>query len=183
MTNEPSMFDKHGIPIDGGNHICAMYFGVRERDDVLGSIACDQLEIKTSTEHILSHDEFDPQEIIEFWDDRVSTALTNGYPFVRLTAEANWWMPQLPGIDDPFRYESELNRFTTKHPQAVLCMYDLSQYTESIVIDLLKTHPSVLLSGMRIENPYYLTPDEFLADRSRGPAASDSVAGRRHSAG
>jgi hypothetical protein len=102
------MFDKHGIPIDGGNHICAMYFGVRERDDVLGSIACDQLEIKTSTEHILSHDEFDPQEIIEFRDE-----------------------------------------------------------------DLLKTHPLVKLSGMRIENPYYLTPREFLADRSRGPAASD----------
>jgi hypothetical protein len=103
----------------------------------------------------------------------VSTALTNGYPFVRLTAEASWWLPQLPGMDELFRYESELNRFTTRHPQAILCMYDLSQYTESIAIDLLKTHPLVLLSGMRIENPYYLTPDEFLADRSRDPASSD----------
>ena len=214
MTDEPSVFDKIGIPIDAGHHICAMYFGVSERDDVLlpfvgdglnlgdkcfaavqepdstdfisklaavvgadvdlpESIARDQLEIKNSTDQILSPDQFDPSEIIEFWDNRVSTALTNGYPFVRLTAEASWWLPQLPGMDELFRYESELNRFTTRHPQAILCMYDLSQYTESIVIDLLRTHPLVLLSGMRIENPYYLTPDEFLADRSRDPASSD----------
>jgi hypothetical protein len=74
-------------------------------------------------------------------------------------------MPQLPGVDALIRYESELNRFTARHPQAVLCMYDLNQYNESIVIDLLKTHPLVLLSGMALENPYFLTPDEFLEDR------------------
>ncbi|MCW2653788.1 MAG: protein kinase family protein [Mycobacterium sp.] len=66
-------------------------------------------------------------------------------------------------MNDLFRYESELNRFTGKHPQAVLSMYDLSQYSESIVVDLLKTHPLILLSGMAFENPYYVLPEQLLA--------------------
>lgn len=137
--------------------------------DVSRSISREQLEIRTSSEQVLSPDHFDPSAVIEFWDTSVTSALTNGFGFVRLTAEASWWMPQLPRLEDLIGYESELNRFTAKHPQAILCTYDLTQYNESIVLDLLKTHPMVLLSGIPIENPYYLTPDEFLAQRSHRP--------------
>jgi hypothetical protein len=206
MVDVAPVFDRARISIEAGQHICAMYFGMRERDhvllpfvgdglsngdkcfaaiqepdsadlvsklaaqlgtgvDVSEMIAGDQLEIMTSSEQLLSPDQFDPSTIVEFWDTTVKSALTNGFGFVRLVAEASWWMPQLPGVDALIRYESELNRFTARHPQAVLCMYDLSQYNESIVIDLLKTHPLVLLSGMALENPYFLTPDEFLEDR------------------
>jgi hypothetical protein len=111
----------------------------------------------------------DPLAVIEFWDTSVKSALTNGFDFVRLTAEASWWMPQLPRLEDLISYESELNRFTAKHPQAMLCTYDPIQYNESIVLDLLKTHPMVLLSGIPIENPYYLTPDEFWRSGHIGP--------------
>jgi hypothetical protein len=130
--------------------------------DVSNSIARRQLEVKTSTDRLLSPDDFDPSSIVEFWDATVKSALENGYDFVRLTAEANWWLPQLPGMHALLRYESELNRFTDRYPQAILCMYDLSQYNESIVVDLLKTHPLILLSGMALENPYYLAPDEVI---------------------
>lgn len=136
--------------------------------DVSQSILRDQLEIKTSSDQVLSPDLADPAAVIEFWDTSVTSALTNGFGFVRLTAEASWWMPTLPRLEELIGYESELNRFTGKHPQAILCTYDLTQYNESIVLDLLKTHPIVLLSGIPIENPYYLTPDEFLMERSQG---------------
>jgi hypothetical protein len=206
--NLPPLNVSQRVPIDAGQHICAMHFGLHDRDnvllpflgdgladghkcftaiqesdsaalisklrdhterghvDLLESLAREQLEVKTSSEQLLSQDVFDPMEILEFWDNTVNSALDSGFDFVRLSAEAAWWMPQMPGMDDLFRYESELNRFTPKHPQAVLCLYDLSQYGESIIIDLLKTHPLVLLSGIPIENPYYLTPDEYLAKRS-----------------
>jgi hypothetical protein len=36
----------------------------------------------------------------------------------------------------------------------------------STMVDLLRTHPRLLLGGMVIDNPHYLTPDEFRLART-----------------
>jgi hypothetical protein len=37
-------------------------------------------------------------------------------------------MRLLPGRTEFFRYEGELNRFALRHPQAILCLYDLDRF-------------------------------------------------------
>ncbi|QKV80978.1 MEDS domain-containing protein [Amycolatopsis sp. Hca4] len=64
--------------------------------------------------------------------------------------------PGHAGLTELFRYEAALNDFTSRYPQAFLCVYDISRYRENIVLDLLKTHPQVLMCGVLLENPYYL---------------------------
>jgi hypothetical protein len=78
-----------------------------------------------------------------------------------------WALRQAPGVEELVGYESELNRFLPRYPQVILCLYDLERFSGDIIIDVLKTHPRVLLGGMVLDNPYYLEPDEFLAVRSR----------------
>jgi hypothetical protein len=78
-----------------------------------------------------------------------------------------WALRQAPGVEELVIYESELNRFLPRYPQVILCLYDLERFSGEIIIDLLKTHPKVLLGSMVVENPHYLEPDEFLAVRSR----------------
>ena len=58
--------------------------------------------------------------------------------------------------------ESEMNRYMPLYPQVILCLYDLERFGGGVVVDLLKTHPRILMGGMVIENPYCLTPDELL---------------------
>ncbi len=48
----------------------------------------------------------------------------------------------------------------------ILCLYDLELFGGGIIVDVLKTHKKLLLGGLVLENPHYLTPDEFLATRS-----------------
>ena len=93
----------------------------------------------------------------------MQSALQDGYPFVRLGAEAAWWMPQVPGMPEFIRYETELNRYAARHAQSILCLYDLTRYGAGVIVDLLRVHPIILLSGLVLENPYYLPPDELLA--------------------
>jgi hypothetical protein len=131
--------------------------------DVPGCVASGQLEIRTSTDPVLRSGRVAIQQAIAFWDTKVRAALAEGYTLVRLGAEATWWMPQMSGIDELIRYESELNRFLGRYPQSILCMYELSQLDGSVVVELLKVHPRLLLYGMILENPYYLTPDEYSA--------------------
>jgi hypothetical protein len=131
--------------------------------DVPASVASGQLEVRTSTDPVLQPGQVATQVAIAFWDTKVRAALAEGYTLVRLGAEATWWIPQMSGIDELIRYESELNRFVGRYPQSILCMYELSQLDGSVVIELLKVHPRLLFYGMILENPYYLTPDEYLA--------------------
>ena len=144
-----------------------MFSNIGDSIDVPGRVASQQLEVRTSTDPVLTPEGYSIDEIVAFWDSNVKAALDAGFPFVRLGAEAGWWMPQMPGLNAFFRYESELNRFSGRYPQAILCMYDLEQYSENIVLDLLRTHPQVLMCGVLLENPYYLTPDAYLARFSR----------------
>jgi hypothetical protein len=46
-----------------------------------------------------------------------------------------------------------------------MCFYDLDRFPGDIVVDVLKTHPKVLMNNMVIENPYYVEPAEFLAQQ------------------
>jgi hypothetical protein len=47
----------------------------------------------------------------------------------------------------------------------ILCLYALDSFSGELLVDVLKTHPKVLLAGMVLDNPYYLEPAEFLASR------------------
>jgi hypothetical protein len=59
-------------------------------------------------------------------------------------------------------YESELNRVTSCCPAIVLCLYDLDLFSGEVIINIVRTHPQVLIQGILVENPYYVGPDEFL---------------------
>jgi hypothetical protein len=74
-----------------------------------------------------------------------------------------WSLRDLPGVHELAAYESQLNEFMPRYPQVILCLYDIDQFGGGIVVDMIKTHPKILMSSMVVENPFYLTPDEFLA--------------------
>jgi hypothetical protein len=89
-----------------------------------------------------------------------------GYHRVRVIAEMTWVLRQPAGADQLMDYESEVNRFAPRFPQVLLCLYDIAQFGGGIILDLLRTHPKVLLGGTLIDNPNFLTPDEYRATRS-----------------
>ena len=64
-------------------------------------------------------------------------------------------------------YESQLNEFAPRYPQVIMCLYDLDWFGGQILVDILKTHPKVLMGSTILENLHYLEPDEFLASRER----------------
>jgi hypothetical protein len=193
-------FDGLSIPV--GTHVCALFRGLVERDEILvpflaegiraghkctciiddgvdavrvalgvepGLPASDdlhQFETRSSKETYLRRGEFSTQEMLDFWDESVGDAVnTQGYPFVRSAGETTWTLSELPGLRDFLTYEAALNRFLPRYPQVIMCLYDLDRFGGKILVDILKTHPVVLMGGTVLENLYYLEPDEFLANR------------------
>ena len=190
------------LSIPAGTHICALFRGIPERDQIMvpfltegvyaghkctciiddgveavrlalggdgrapANAASHQVDIRCSQETYLRRGRFSTQEMLDFWDDSVGAALNEeGFRFVRSAGEPTWTLKDLPGLDDFLTYEAELNRFAPRYPQVLLCLYDLDHFGGEILVDILKTHPKVLMGGTVLENLYYLEPDEFLATR------------------
>jgi hypothetical protein len=122
-----------------------------------------QLTVTSSDRAYLREGRFEPAAMIRFWDELVGASAGGGYRMTRAVGEMTWALRGAPGVERLVSYESELNRFLPLYPQVILCLYDLDRFGAETVVDLMKTHPKLLINGMLLENPYYLDPDEFLA--------------------
>ncbi|MFM9134329.1 MAG: MEDS domain-containing protein [bacterium] len=136
-----------------------------------GDMRDDGLSLMRSSEAYLRNGAFDKRAMIDFWDSSLSKGLAGGeHAFARSCGEMSWSLQPLPGVESLVEYESELNRFLPRYPQVILCLYDLDLFDGQVVVDLLRTHPKLLLCGSLLDNPYYLEPEEFLAARSGAPS-------------
>src|SRR5439155_10800702 len=93
-----------------------------------------------------------------------------GFPVTRLVAQMEWALRDLPGVDDLLEYEIRLNYLLPRCDDPLLCTYDLARFGGGHLIDILRTHPVVIIGGILQENPFFVPPDEFLAElRRRAP--------------
>jgi hypothetical protein len=136
--------------------------------DVVASVSSGQFELLTSADTYLGGGRFTTDDMFAFWDRGIGGAVgAGGFGFVRAVGEMTWALRDYPGVEELLTYEAKLNRFLPRYPQVILCMYDLEQFSDgTLLLDLLRTHPFVLLGGQLLENPWYTEPDEFLSDRS-----------------
>ena len=52
----------------------------------------------------------------------------------------------------------------------VVCNYDSSKFGASVALDIMRTHPLVIIGGLLRENPFFVPPEQFLDEmRQRRP--------------
>jgi hypothetical protein len=69
-----------------------------------------------------------------------------------------------PGVRDIVEYESRLNYILPKYDDTVVCTYDLGKFSAIAVMDILRTHPMVIVGDVMQENPFYTPPDQLLPE-------------------
>lgn len=121
-----------------------------------------QLDVHLPESTYLAGGAFSTGDMLTFWTECLVKAEIEGYAFCRLVGEMTWALRDAPGVEHLAGYESELNRVTAGYPTIVLCLYDLDLFSGEVVVNIVKTHPQVLVRGILVENPYYVGPDEFL---------------------
>jgi len=81
-----------------------------------------------------------------------------GSGITRIWANMGWALGDFPGAHDIVEYESRLNYVLPKYDIAAVCTYDLTQFSASVVMDILRTHPQVIVGNVLRENPFYVPP-------------------------
>ena len=123
-----------------------------------------QLDIDRASEVYLQAGRFSVGQMISFLAVRLTQAAEAEFPLLRAAGEMSWVLPQSEEVEDFFAYESAVNRIVEDKPAVFMCMYDLRRFGISTLVDVLKTHPKVLLDGMVLDHSNYLTPSEHPAE-------------------
>ncbi len=67
-------------------------------------------------------------------------------------------------VDDLIEFESRVNDVWRRHDDAVICTYDLAKIAGNTVIDIMRTHPMIIIGGILQHNPFFVPPEEFLRE-------------------
>jgi len=130
----------------------------------------EELNIDRASEVYLQSGRFSVQYMMSFLSGCLSMAAESEFPLLRAAGEMPWVLPQPEGAEDFFVYESAVNKIVEDKPAVFMCMYDLDRFSVSMLVDVLTTHPKVLLGGMVLDNPHCLTPREYLAAETASAA-------------
>ena len=126
-----------------------------------------QLDVDQASSVYLQSGQFSVAHMTSFLTASLKEATEEQFPHLRAAGEMSWVLPTPVGADDFFVYESAVNDVVADEPAIFMCLYDLQRFSAQMLVDVLHTHPQVLLDDTLIDNPHYLPPAEYLERRPR----------------
>ena len=123
-----------------------------------------QLKLQTSTEAYLRDGRFDKDRMFKVFEETACGDAKRDFPTNRIVCRMDW-VAEGSQVDDVVEFESRVNDVWSRSPDTVICTYHLTKFGGDTVIDILRTHPLVILGGMLQQNPFFVPPAEFLREQ------------------
>jgi hypothetical protein len=136
----------------------------QEGIDTAAAEARGQLEVLDWRETYLKDGRFDQHLMIETLLKMIAPGSAPPGKMSRNIANMEWALEDRPGVHDIVEYEARLNQALPEKHDPVICTYDLSQFDASVVIDIMRTHPMVIIGGILQENPFYIPCEQMLEE-------------------
>lgn len=130
-------------------------------------VRTNQLRLVASEETYLKSGCFQAERMFSMLEDVLREAGSGPYRRVRTCGDMTWALREMPGTDELMEYESRVNQLTAQHDCTLMCVYDVNRFSGRAVMDVLATHPLVVMGDRIYENPYYVEPREFLQNLLR----------------
>jgi len=121
-----------------------------------------QFELRSSTETYLQDGRFDQNRMLQSFEQMANGNSEGGFPLTRIVCRMDWASDGQSHIDDLIEFEARVNDVWCRHHDAVICTYHLSKFSGAAVIDIMRTHPLVIVGGILQHNPFFVPPGEFL---------------------
>lgn len=132
--------------------------------DVAAAEQSGRLELRNWAEAYLRDGHFDQDGMLALLQEVIVGGSQQGFALTRLVAHMEWALGDWPGVEDLLEYETRVNDILPQYKDPVICTYDLSKFGASIVVDIMRTHPMIIIGGIVQENPFFVPPDEFLRE-------------------
>lgn len=158
--------------LDSGDRLLYLVDPARTADPAnrlrhLGYDAGDLLEqhrceVRTWTDTYLRGGVFDQGAMLDVLDRLL---LDPASPRIRMICDMGWAAGRDDVAEDLIVFEARANFVHAHHRNVVVCSYDVAAFDGAFIIDILRTHPMVLIGGVVHENPFFVAPADFLRER------------------
>lgn len=132
--------------------------------DIAGAQQRGQLELKTNTDTYLQGGRFDKERMLSAFEQIASGNAGSPFPFSRIMCRMDWAAASEAVIENLVEFESRVNYVWNRHDDVVICTYYLSKFRGDTVVDIMRTHPMIIIGGILQQNPFFVPPDEFLSE-------------------
>ena len=130
--------------------------------DVERATATKALVLATKEQAYLEHGTFDPDWMFTFWREATQLAMSEGFCALRATGETEWVLRGGRGLERWMEYESRLTHTLSESNCSALCQYNRRLFPPELILDVIRTHPTVVYDSTVCRNLYHVPPDEFL---------------------
>lgn len=132
--------------------------------DLVAARDCGQLDLRLSAETYLVDGLFDQDRMLEFFE-RMASGGGSSFPLSRIVCNMDWALGGQADHDALVEFEARVNDVWQRHDDIVICVYNLRDVSGSMMVDIMRTHPMVLIGDALKENPFYIPPEQFLRER------------------
>ncbi len=132
--------------------------------DPAAALQSGQLELRTNTDFYLPDGRFDQDRMLGVFEQFARGKAKGSFSRSRICCRMDWVVQDPSRVDEVIEYEARVNDVWRGQGDVVICTYHLGQFGAAAVIDILRTHPMVIVGGILHENPFFVPPEEFLRE-------------------
>jgi hypothetical protein len=122
-----------------------------------------QLEVLPWTDMYVRDHRFDQDAMLAPVEKVIQSGAGAGYARTKLVGHhMDWLFRDQSAVKNLVEYEARLNGLLSKYDDPVVCNYDSSKFGASVALDIMRTHPLVIIGGILRENPFFVSPEQFL---------------------
>jgi hypothetical protein len=138
----------------------------REGIEIASAEKRGQLELRGLEEMYIRDGRFNQEVILAHVRELSNQSAKQGFALTRFVAGMEWAIKYRVEIDQLLEYEARLNKVLEEIRDPVVCVYDLAQFSAGVVLDILRTHPVVIIGEVAAKNPFFIPPEVFLQELS-----------------
>jgi DcmR-like sensory protein len=136
-----------------------------------------QLEVLPWTDAYVRDHRFDQDAMLATVEKLIQSGAAAGYPLTRLAGHhMDWLFHDKPATYNLVEYEARLNHVLSKYNDPVISNYNPSKFGATVAMDIMRTHPLVIIGGLLRENPFFVPPEQFLDEMRERRLARATVA-------
>lgn len=110
---------------------------------------------------------FDVEQFLARGGEDIGRLIENGATRIRHGGIMRWLDDVGVSDEDRIYLEARINQVIEGSCMSGFCVYDSRHIGGHLLVQLLRTHPKVLLDGRVIHNPFYTTPDKVIEELGR----------------